>query len=126
MSQAAPGLVPAGDVINRSGSFAARQDEIEQMRRLGLLKPPTAPSPQPVVPLRPGTSLAPQKIGYTPDMLQGMMAQDPQAPPEPPPGNPPPIRPIAPGKMFRERGRYPRGNPIPGLEDPNIGTGVGP
>ena len=121
---------PAGDVINREGTFAAKQDENEQRRRLGLMPPAPFRSwqEQQVVPLRPGTSLVPQKIGYDPreDMLRGMMAQDPQAPPEPPPGNPPPIRPIVPGKMFRERGRYPRGNPIPGLEDPNIGAGVGP
>ena len=70
-----------------------------------------------------------QLASNNPDMLRGMTAQDPQAqaPPEPPPGNPPPIAPIPLGqKMFRERGRYPRGNPIPGLEENQIGPGVQP
>lgn len=118
----------------------SRQDQIMQMLHRGLRDQyGTPPAPDNVVPIRPpiertqapGLPLAffQQLASNNPDMLRGMMAQDPQAqaPPEPPPGNPPPIAPIPLGqKMFRERGRYPRGNPIPGLEENQIGPGVQP
>lgn len=39
-----PMLIPIGDVINRSGTFAAMQDDNELKRKLGILRAQRGPS----------------------------------------------------------------------------------